>query len=110
MFPVTLRLASVPTLVATIPVNAEPFPTKKLPVTLPVADIKPAVNKLPDVLLPLTLRLVNTPTEVMLACAFAVTVPAVVADPAVVAYVALATGPVTLPPEIVVNKLPLPTK
>ena len=52
-------------------------------------------------ILPLALRLVNTPTEVMLACAFDVTVPAVAAEVALaaeVANVALATVPVTLAP------------
>ena len=51
------------------------------------------------------------PTLVILACALLVTVPAVVADVAVladVAKVALATVPVTLAPVNDVNKLPLP--
>jgi hypothetical protein len=58
-----------------------------------------------------TLSAVNVPTDVMLGCAFVVTVPAVVADvadPADVANVALATVPVTLAPVIDVNPDPLP--
>ena len=51
---------------------------------------------------------VNVPTEVMFGCAFVVTVPAVVALPDVVAYVALATVPVTLAPGIEVSPAALP--
>ena len=36
---------------------------------------------LPDVVVPVTARADNVPTEVMLGCAFVVTVPAVVASP-----------------------------
>jgi hypothetical protein len=61
-------------------------------------------------MLPLELNDVNVPTLVMLGCAFVVTVPAVVADPADVAYVALATVPVTLAPAKLVNVDPLPMK
>ena len=39
---------------AAIPVNAEPLPMKKLPVTLPVADTSPAVSTLPPVMLAVT--------------------------------------------------------
>ena len=48
---------------------------------LPVALIEPPVNMLPPVMLPVTLNEVNVPTEVILACAFEVTVAAVVAAP-----------------------------
>ena len=80
---------------------------------LPVDEINPPVKILPLVVLPVTLKLVNVPTLVMFACAFVVTVPAVVAEvavPDVVANVALATVPVTLAPVRLVNKLPLPIK
>ena len=59
-------------------------------------------------ILPVTDNAVNVPTEVMFGCAFVVTVPAVVADPALVAYVAFATVPVTLAPGILVNPAALP--
>jgi hypothetical protein len=81
------------------------------PVTLaaevipPVADINPAVNKLPPETLPVTFTLVNVPTEVMFGCAAVVTVPAVVA---VTALVAFGTVPVTLAPGIDVNPAPDP--
>ena len=86
-------------------------PTKFPPVILPVAVIKPAVPKLPTLAFPDTETEVNVPTDVILGCAAVVTVPAVVADPAepaLVAYVALATVPVTLPPGILVNPAALP--
>ena len=50
---------------------------------------------------PVTLRLTNVPVLVIFGCAAVVTVPAVVA---------LDTVPVTLPPVILVNVLPLPIK
>ena len=37
-----------------------------LPVMLPTADINPPVNKLPEVVLPVIVTLVNVPTLVML--------------------------------------------
>ena len=43
--------------------------------------------KLPEVILPVTAKLVNVPTEVMLPCAAVVTVPAVVAAPVSVAVI-----------------------
>ena len=52
--------------------------------------------------LPVTSMLVRVPTEVMFGCAFAVTVPALNA------YVAFATVPVTLAPVIEVRAEPLP--
>ena len=58
--------------------------------------------------MPETITLVNVPTDVMFGCAFVVTVPAVVADPALVAYVALATSPVILAPVIPVSACPFP--
>ena len=73
-------------------------------------------STLPPVMLPLALKLVKIPTDVIFACAFEVTVPAVVAVvalvavPALVAKVALATVPVTLAPVMLDSKLPLPTK
>ena len=68
---------------------------------------------LPPVMLPVELNAVNIPTLVMLACALPVTVVdvvALVAVPALVAKVALATVPVTLAPVMLDSKLPLPTK
>ena len=62
-------------------------------------------TKLPLVVLPVTAKLVKVPTEVMLDCAAVVTVPAVVAD---VAVVALETVPVTLPPGIELRPAPDP--
>ena len=41
--------------VAGNPVSWEPLPTKKLPDTLPVAEINPAVKMLPPVTLPVAL-------------------------------------------------------
>jgi len=38
--------------VASMPVNALPLPLKKLPVMLPVAEIKPAVMMFPDADIP----------------------------------------------------------
>ena len=73
--------------------------------TLPAALIDPPVSKLPPVTLPLTLNAVNVPTEVILPCAAVVTVPAVVAE---VALVALGTVPVTLAPVIELSAAPLP--
>ena len=81
-----------------MPVSCDPLPIKKLPATLPVALIVPAVTmlppvmvpvalavptvaKLPLVMVPVTLRLDSVPTLVMLGCAAVVTVPAVVAAP-----------------------------
>ena len=52
---------------------------------LPVALINPPVNTLPLVVSPVTVNDVNVPTEVIFDCAFVVTVPAVVAEPEVVA-------------------------
>ena len=59
-------------------------------------------TKLPLVVLPVTAKLLNVPTDVILGCAAVVTVPAVVAE------VADATAPVTLPPGIDVNPAPDP--
>ena len=105
--PNAARLAAtlaLPNELVAMPVSNDPLPMKKLPDTLPVADIRPTVVILPALALPVTARLVNVPTLVMLACAAVVTVPAVVA------VVALATVPVTLAPVIEVNRLPLPAK
>ena len=68
---------------------------------MPPTDIVPLVVTLPAVALPVTLNEVNVPTDVIFDCALVVTVPAVVAEVAVpedVAYVALATVPLTLLP------------
>ena len=78
-----------------------------LPVTK-LADTKLPPATLAPVIFPLTLKLVNTPTLVILGWLFPVTVTAVVVDPAEVAYVALATVPTTLAPFKFVNPLPLP--
>ena len=87
-----VALATVPvTLAPVIELKAAPLPLKLMPSTLPVVD-----------------KLVNTPTLVMLGCAFVVTVPAVVAAPALTAYVALATVPVTLAPASADRAKPLP--
>ena len=78
--PLTLRLVNVPTVVklenitlllrvlpvnalastllAVTPVNCDPLPIKKLPVTLPVALTTPPVNTLPPWMLPVALKLV----------------------------------------------------
>ena len=56
-------------------------------------------------MLPVTAKLVNVPTEVIFGCALVVTVPAV---PALKAYVAFATVPVTLAPTNELSPLPLP--
>ena len=45
------------------------------PVTLPVATTKPAVPMLPTLALPVTVKLVSDPTDVMLGCAAVVSVP-----------------------------------
>ena len=64
-----MALATVPvTLAPVIALNPDPLPLILAPVILPVE-----------------LKLVKIPTEVMLACALLVTVPAVVAVPALVA-------------------------
>jgi len=59
---------------------------------LPTAEISPPVNKFPPVTLPVTVKLVNVPTDVMLGCAAVVTVAAVVAK------TALEIVPIKLPP------------
>ena len=46
-------------------------------IILPAALIVPAVDKLPVLVVAVTLKLVNTPTLVILGCAFVVTVAAV---------------------------------
>ena len=89
------------------------LPIKYGAVTLPVDEILPLLMILPDVTVPDTLKLVNTPTEVILACALPVTVAAVLAvaaEPAVVANAALATVPVTLAPVMLLSWLPSPVK
>ena len=53
----------------------------------------------------------SVPTDVMFGCALVVTVPAVVAEPAVpdeTAYVAFATVPVTFAPGIAVSPVAAP--
>ena len=133
MFPVTANDVNVPTDVifgCALPVTvtavvADPalpavvayvaFAT--VPVTFaPVIDemAAPLPNKLAVTLaaliFPVTARLDNVPTDVMFGCALVVTVPAVVAEPAEVAYVALATVPVTFAPVTELIPEPLPNK
>ena len=93
IFPVTPKLVNVPTLVMfgcaavvtvpavvaalTVPVTLAPASCDRplpLPVNTPVFDVMFAA-----VTVPLTPKLVNVPTDVMLGCAAVVTVPAVVA-------------------------------
>ena len=112
LLPLTLAALKIlpVAVISPLAVRLPPF-TLAADVTLPAADTAPPVNKLPPVTLPVLLNEVNTPTEVILACALAVTywaVPAVSALPADTAYVALATVPVTLAPAKLLNKLPLP--
>ena len=106
--------ALVPVALAQDTESALPMFTLPATSTLPAAEIKPLVNKLPLVVLPVTVTEVNVPTEVMFGCAAVVTVPAVVAEvavvavPALVAKVALATVPVTLAPVILDSPDPMP--
>ena len=66
---------------------------------LPPALTVPAVAMLPPVTVPVTLKLLRVPTDVMLGCALVYTVPATRALP---------TCPVTLPPVIELKPEPLP--
>ena len=80
------------------------LPTPLEPVLVMLLRLtSPAVIKLPLVVLPVTVRLLNVPTEVMLGCAAVVTVPAVVAEPA---------EPLTEPVMVddTVNELNVPTE
>ena len=72
-------------------------------VIVPAADIAPNDIRLPPTALPTTLTLVKSPTEVMLPWAAVVTVPAVVADVALVAVPAVNDAAVP------VNPVPAPT-
>ena len=63
-----------------------------------VAYTLPVEVKLPTLALAVTITELNVPTEVIFGCAAVVTVPAVVAVPVLVAYVAFATVPETLAP------------
>ena len=77
-----VALATVPvTLPPGIDVSPAPDPLNWLPVIWPVALTSPPVIKLPDVVLPVTAKLLSVPTLVMLGCALVVTVAAVVAAP-----------------------------
>jgi hypothetical protein len=79
LLPFTIELPAL----TVIPVNRLPLPLKKFAVTrLPKLA-------LPEVMLPVTAKLVNVPTEVIFGCAAVVTVLAVVA---------LDTAPVTFAP------------
>ena len=69
------------------------IPAPPATMTAPVADDVDAVVFVP-VMTPLVVRLVSVPTDVIVGCAAVVTVPAVVAD---VALVAVAALPLTLP-------------
>lgn len=82
--PLTVKLASVPTLVTlvwldVVSVPAILVPDKLPPVTFPVADIKPEVSKLPPVMLPVA---VITPAVDTLP---PVTLPVAVSEPAATA-------------------------
>ena len=70
-----------------------------------LATTAPAVFKLPALALPVTPNDVSVPTLVIFGCAAVVTVPAV---PALVANVAFATVPVTLAPASCDKPAPLP--
>ena len=95
-----VALATVPvTLPPGIDVSPAPDPLNCDPVIWPVALTNPPVIKLPDVVLPVTAKLLSVPTLVILGCAFVVTVAAVVA---------VGTVPVTLPPGIDVSPAPEP--
>ena len=122
-FPVATTLVKIPTLVilgcallvtvpATVAVFAAPckVPMKKLAVAALPNWLLPVTLKLAPEILPLLTTLVSVPTDVILGCALAVTVPAVSAEvaevavaaetavvavvalPAVFAYVALPTA------------------
>ena len=82
----------------TSPIQASSPTWKFCPVPLLVAATVVAIT-FPPVTLPVTVTLVNVPTEVILGCAAVVTVPAVVAE---------ATVPVTLAPGIDVRPAPDP--
>ena len=86
----SLACANVPVEMLLAFSEVNPLP---LPVKIPVLAVK-----LTAVAVPFTSKVVNVPTDVMLGCAFVVTVPAVVAIVALDANVALATVPVTLAP------------
>ena len=60
-----------------MPVSCEPLPINTLPVILPVADINPAVSKLPLVVLAVTVSAPSVPTEVILVCAAVANVPVI---------------------------------
>ena len=92
--PVTVRLVNEPTEVtlgcaAVVNVPVINVPLRLPPVILPVADTIPPVNIFPPVALPVTVRLVNEPTEVILVCAAVVNVPVIL--------VTLRLPPVMLP-------------
>ena len=78
---------------------------------LPVALINPPVNTLPLVVLPVTAKLVNVPTDVILVCAAVVNVPTMLVPdklPAVILPVAL-INPVTYSPVVAYTAtLPVP--
>jgi len=85
MLPNTLpkKLAAVTLPVAVIDPGESKLPPVMLPLALTLAALTtPAVIRFPPTTLPVTLTLVKVPTEVILACALAVTncaVPAVLA-------------------------------
>ena len=72
--------------------------------TLPVALTMPAVNTLPPVALPVTAKLPNVPTDVMLVCAAVVRVPTMLVPlilPPVILPVALIIPPVSTFPLVI---------
>ena len=95
---IALLAPILPTLALPVTDRTPPV-TKLAPVTLPVA-VNIDVPILPILALPLIDNDVNVPTLVMFGWALVVTVPAVVAVPALVENVAFATVPVTLAPVI----------
>ena len=94
-----VALATYPvTLAPTMPDNPDP-----LPVNTPVLAVIFAAT-----ILPFTFNPISVPVLVILGCALAVTVTVVTEVPVLIAYVALATVPVTFAPVIELNPLPLP--
>ena len=103
-----VALATVPvTLAPGILVNPAPDPLNWLPVMLPVADINPPVNKLPLVVFPVTFKLLNVPTEVMVFCAAVCSVP-VINAPALPIVAALTVAAVTVPPVVILPAVTVP--
>ena len=74
--PLALLLTILPAL--TLPVDTvKLLPVIAAPVIAPVAEINPAVLRLPPCTLPVTLKLLSVPTEVIFVCAAVVNVPTI---------------------------------